>query len=68
MDGGGSRFDQDNTATATEAKSLADMATAKSLAADADWVRRINIFYRRYVPQLFFIPRICIGFHSVHII
>lgn len=52
MDGGGSRFDQDNTATATEAKSLADMATAKSLAADADWVRRINIFYRRNIFRL----------------
>ena len=53
MDGGGSRFDQDNTATATEAKSLADMATAKSLAADADWVRRINIFYKRNIFRLF---------------
>ena len=52
MDGGGSRFDQENTATATEAKSLADMATAKSLAADADWVRRINIFYRRNIFRL----------------
>ena len=53
MDGGGSRFDQDNTATATEAKSLADMATAKSLAADADWVRRINILYGKYTLRPF---------------